>query len=43
LSEKAAAIVPYRDTFDAMFFPDPEAVAKALPVWTRRWQREVAR
>ncbi len=43
LSEKAAAIVPYRDTFDAMYFPDPEAVAKSLPLWTRRWQREVAR
>lgn len=43
LSDKAAAIVPYRETFDAMWLPDPEAVAKALPVWTRRWQREVAR
>jgi spermidine/putrescine-binding protein len=43
LSEKAAAIVPYKETFDAMWFPDPDAVAKSVPVWTRRWQREVAR
>ncbi len=43
LSDKAAAIVPYRESFDAMWLPDPEAVAKSLPVWTRRWQREVAR
>lgn len=43
LSEKAAAIVPYKETFDAMWFPDPDAVAKSVPIWTRRWQREVAR
>lgn len=43
LTEKAAAIVPYKETFDAMWFPDPDAVAKSVPIWTRRWQREVAR
>ncbi|MGE0803869.1 MAG: ABC transporter substrate-binding protein [Lautropia sp.] len=43
LSDKAAAIVPYKATFDAMWMPEPEAVAKGLPTWTRRWQREVAR
>lgn len=43
LSDKAAAIVPYKATFDAMWMPDPEAVAKGVPVWTRRWQREVTR
>lgn len=43
LSGKAAKIVPYRETFDALWLPDPEAVAKSLPEWSRRWQREVAR
>ena len=43
LSDKAAKIVPNGPTFDAMWFPDPEAVVKGLPEWTRRWQREVAR
>lgn len=43
LSDKAAKIVPNGATFDAMWFPDPEAVVKGLPEWTRRWQREVAR
>ena len=43
LSDKAAKIVPNGPTFDAMWFPDPEAVVKGLPEWTKRWQREVAR
>lgn len=43
LSEKAAKIVPYKATFDNLWLPDPEQVAKSLPDWTKRWQREVAR
>jgi len=43
LSDKAAKIVPYKETFDNLWLPDPEAVAKSLPDWTKRWQREVAR
>lgn len=43
LSDKAAKIVPYKETFDNMWLPDPEAVARSMPDWTKRWQREVAR
>ncbi|NDZ17622.1 ABC transporter substrate-binding protein [Variovorax sp. WS11] len=43
LSDKAAKIVPYKESFDKLWLPDPEAVAKSLPEWTKRWQREVAR
>jgi putative spermidine/putrescine transport system substrate-binding protein len=43
LSDKAARIVPYKETFDNLYMPDPEAVAKALPEWSKRWQREVSR
>lgn len=43
LSEKAAKIVPNGATFDNLWFPDPEAVMKGLPEWTKRWQREIAR
>jgi len=43
LSDKAAKIVPNGASFDAMWFPDPDAVMKGLPEWTKRWQREVAR
>ena len=41
LSPKVSQIVPHGATFDAMWFPDPEAVTKGLPQWTKRWQREV--
>lgn len=43
LSDKVAKIVPYKDTFDNLYMPDPEAVAKGLPDWSKRWQREVSR
>jgi len=43
LSAKAAKIVPYKESFDNLWLPDPEAVSKSLPDWTRRWQREIAR
>jgi putative spermidine/putrescine transport system substrate-binding protein len=43
LSEKAAKIVPYKETFENLWMPDPAAVAKGIPEWSKRWQREVAR
>lgn len=43
LSDKAAKVVPYKETFDNLYMPEPEAVAKGLPVWSKRWQREVSR
>jgi putative spermidine/putrescine transport system substrate-binding protein len=43
LPESVAAFVPYGETREKLNFFDPEAIAKGLPVWTRRWQREVAR
>ena len=43
LSEKLQKIVPYGETLEKAWFIDPEVVAKNLPNWTRRWQREVAR
>lgn len=43
LSEKAAKIVPIGKNFDALWLPDPTLVAKSLPVWMKRWQREIAR
>ena len=43
ISDKAAKIVPYKATFDNMWLPDPVEVAKGMPDWTKRWQREVAR
>jgi len=43
LPEKLQKIVPYGDTLEKAWFLDPEIIAKNLPNWTRRWQREVAR
>ena len=43
LSEKVAQIVPYGETLKNVWFIDPGVVAKNIPTWTRRWQREVAR
>lgn len=43
LSDKAKKIVPYGASFDALWAPDPAAVAKNVADWTRRWQREVTR
>ncbi|KAA0911256.1 ABC transporter substrate-binding protein [Pusillimonas sp. ANT_WB101] len=43
LSDKAAAIVPIGHNFDNLWLPDPTEVAKNLPGWMKRWQREVAR
>lgn len=38
-----AALVPYRESVDRLYFPPPELVAQNLPAWTDRWNREIAR
>jgi putative spermidine/putrescine transport system substrate-binding protein len=43
LSEKLRKIVPYGETLQKAWFIDPDVIAKNVPTWTRRWQREVAR
>jgi putative spermidine/putrescine transport system substrate-binding protein len=43
LSDKLQKLVPYGEVLDKAWFIDPEVIAKNVPNWTRRWQREVAR
>ena len=43
LSDKAAAIVPYGETLEKLWFLDPEVTAAQLPTGIDRWQREVTR
>jgi spermidine/putrescine-binding protein len=43
LPAQLAALVPYRESVDRLYFPPPEVVARNLPAWTERWNREVAR
>lgn len=43
LSDKLKAIVPNGESLEKAWFIDPEVIAKNVPNWTRRWQREVAR
>ncbi len=43
LSDKVAAIAPTGEALDRLWFVDPEVLARQIPGWTRRWQREVAR
>ena len=43
LSDKVAKIVPYGETLKNTWFIDPQVVAKNMPEWSHRWQREVAR
>lgn len=43
LSDEVSAIVPTGEALDKMLFLDPNDMAKRLPEWTRRWQREVLR
>jgi putative spermidine/putrescine transport system substrate-binding protein len=43
LSDRVAKIVPHGESFEKLWYPDPEVVAKNHAAWTRRWQREVAR
>lgn len=43
LSDKVKAIVPFGESYDNLWYPDTDAVAKLRPGWTERWQKEVAR
>ncbi len=43
LPAELAALVPYRESVDRLYFPPPEVVAQNLPAWTDRWNREIAR
>jgi putative spermidine/putrescine transport system substrate-binding protein len=43
LSAELAALVPYREAVDRLYFPPPEVVAQNLAAWTDRWNREIAR
>lgn len=43
LPAQLAALVPYRESVDRLYFPPPEVVARSLPGWTDRWNREIAR
>jgi putative spermidine/putrescine transport system substrate-binding protein len=42
LSEKVQAIVPYGESYEMLWYPDTEEIAKLRPGWTERWQKEVA-
>lgn len=43
LSEKVRKIVPFGESYEKLWYPDSELVAKLRPGWTERWQREIAR
>ncbi len=43
LSDKVKSIVPFGESYDNLWYPDTDLVAKLRPGWTERWQREVAR
>ena len=43
LSDKVKAIVPFGESYENLWYPDTDLVAKLRPSWTERWQREVAR
>jgi spermidine/putrescine-binding protein len=43
LPDELARLVPYRESVERMYFPPPEIVARNLPAWTERWNREIAR
>ena len=43
LSDKVKAIVPFGESYDNLWYPDTDAIAKLRPAWTERWQREIAR
>jgi putative spermidine/putrescine transport system substrate-binding protein len=43
LSDKAAKIVPFGDSYDKLWNPDNDLIAKLRPGWTERWKKEVTR
>ncbi len=42
LSDKVKAIVPFGESYDNLWYPDTDAIARLRPGWTERWQKEVA-
>jgi putative spermidine/putrescine transport system substrate-binding protein len=43
LPERIASVVPTGDNLRHLWFPDPQEVAKGIPAWHQRWQRETTR
>ncbi|UCE32491.1 MAG: ABC transporter substrate-binding protein [Burkholderiales bacterium] len=43
LSDKVKSIVPFGASYENLWYPDTDAIAKMRPGWTERWKREVAR
>lgn len=43
LSEKVQAVVPFGESYDNLWYPDSDAIARLRPGWTERWQKEIAR
>lgn len=43
LPERVASIVPTGADFERLWFPDPTVVARSIPGWHQRWQRETTR
>ena len=43
LSDKVKAIVPFGASYEQLWYPDTDAIAKLRPGWSERWQREIAR
>lgn len=41
LSDKVAKIVPFGESYEKLWYPDTDVVAKERPSWTKRWQREI--
>lgn len=42
LSDAVKAVVPFGESFDNLWYPDTDEVARLRPGWTERWQKEVA-
>ena len=42
LSDRVRAIVPFGASYDNLWYPDSDEVARLRPGWTERWQKEVA-
>jgi len=41
LSDKVAKIVPFGESYENLWYPDTDVVAKERPKWTKRWQRAI--
>lgn len=42
LSDEVKAIVPFGESYENLWYPDTEEIAKLRPGWTERWQKEIA-